>query len=475
VLLSSRSAFPHLHQARAHRGRIAFLCAIVVAVLLLPGSVPPAQAAGPGVPSEVRLAELVNAERARAGVPPLRLDVRLVAPAREWSDQMAARGIMDHDPGLASDAPPGAWAWTENVGHTTVADAADSLHAAFMRSSHHRDNILDGRLTDFGIGVVVNGQDTWVTQRFTAGAPAGSDAAALGAAGIAGGNFDGGHAQHAVLVRDDAFPDALAAGPLAGRGGPVLYAPYGPALHPSVRLTLERTLPLRRTVYLVGGDAAISHGVERELERAGWQVKRIAGANRVLTAIEVARELHARQGSPETVLLATASDWPDAAAGGAYGARIGAPVLLAFLDGLPQETRSLLDELDPERIFALGGDQVLSSAVVKAAGATRVSGPTRESTAVAIAKRLWGRDRAAEAPRWTVVPGSTLEDWRWAFAAAPVAARRDAAVLVARAPLGEAVVDYLQDLDYGKGTTAELLVQGPVDPAAAQQIRDLLR
>lgn len=456
-------------------GSLSFLCAVVAAVLILPGNVRPAEATGPGIPVEVRLAELVNAERSRAGVPPLRLDVRLVAPAREWSDQMASRGVLDHDPGLASDAPPEAWIATENVGQTSNADPANALHDAFMRSSQHRANILDGRLTDFGVGVAVNGADTWVTQRFTAGAPAGSDAAALGAAGIAGGNFDGGQAQRAVLVRDDAFPDALAAGPLAGGDGPVLYTPYGPALHPSVRLTLERVLPPGRTVYLVGGDAAISTGVERELQRAGWQVKRIAGSNRVLTSVEVAREMVARQGKPGTVLLATASDWPDAAAGGAYGARVGAPVLLAFLDELPGETRSLLGELDPDRVFALGGDQVLSGAVVRAAGATRVSGDTRESTAVAIAEQLWGRDTAAEAPRWTVVPGSSLEDWRWAFAASPVAARHDAAVLVARSPLGESVVDYLEDLHYGDGTTAQLLVQGPVDLAAVRQIKDLLR
>lgn len=454
---------------------MAFLFALIVAALLLPGSVPPAQATGPGVPVEVRLAELVNAERARAGVPALRLDVRLLAPAREWSDQMARSGVLDHDPGLANDAPPGAWASTENVGHTTLADSANALHTAFMRSSNHRANILDGRLTDFGIGVVVNGRDTWVTQRFSAGAPAGPDAAALGAADIASGNFDGGQAQWAVLVRDDAFPDALAAGPLAGAQGPVLYAPYGPALHPSVRLALERVLPLGRTVYLVGGDAAISTGAERELQRAGWQIKRIAGSNRVLTSVAVAREMVARQGKPHTVLLATASDWPDAAAGGAYGAHVGAPVLLAFLDELPDETRGLLDELDPERVYALGGYQVLSTGVIKAAGAARVSGDTRESTAVAIAQRLWGRDTAAGAPRWSVVPGSSSEDWHWAFAASPVAARHDAAVLVARSPLGESVVDYLESLEYGNGSTAQLLVQGPVDLAAVRQIQDLLK
>lgn len=454
---------------------MAFLGALVVAAVLLPGNVRPAQATGPGVAVEVRLAELVNAERARAGVPPLRLDVRLVAPARDWSTQMSGRGVLEHDPGLASDTPPGAWASTENVGRTTNADAAGALHQAFMQSSQHRANILDERLTDFGTGVTVNGRDTWVTQRFTAGSSAGPDTAALGAAEIAVGNFDGGQAQHAVLVRDDAFPDALAAGPLAGADGPVLYAPYGPALHPSVRLALERVLPPGRPVYLVGGDAAISTGVERELQGAGWQVQRIAGSNRVLTSVAVATEMAARQGEPDTVLLATASDWPDAAAGGAYGAHVGAPVLLAFLDDLPEETQHLLDELDPERVYALGGSQVLSNAVVRAAGASRVSGETRESTAVAIAEQLWGRYTADDAPRWSVVPGSSAEDWHWAFAASPVAARHDAAVLVARSPLGESVVDYLEGLGYDNGTTAQLLVQGPVDLAAVRQIQDLLK
>jgi putative cell wall-binding protein len=444
------------------------LCLVTTLTLvLLPAT---AGAADSPTSAEVRLAELLNAERAKAGLRPLRIDVRLVGSARSWAQQMARDGRLSHDPDLRSEVPQEADAWAENVGRAT--DGTDAVHRSFMSSDGHRRHMLSTRYTDVGIGAEVRDGQVWVTQRFTSGAPARVAPAVVPTSELARNLFPAG-ARHAVVVRDDAFPDALAAGPLAGAAGPVLYTPPGPVLHPEVRLALEEILAPGGTVWVVGGTAAVSDGVARELSTAGWSPRRLAGDHRVATAAAVARSVAGPEGRADTVLLATGADWPDAASAGAYGAHAATPVLLAYRDELPPETAAALRDLAPARVVALGGPAALSEAVVQQAGAGRVSGADRQETAAAVAEELWGRKTAADAARWTAVPAGG-DGWSWALGAAPLAARRDAAVLLARDPLTAGLRAYLEALGYGGDRRAGLQTFGPVDSGAVTDLRRLL-
>lgn len=456
------------------------LTALAVAAALIAG-IPPASAAtssaatsSPATSSaaiEVELTNLVGVERAAAGVGPLRVDVRLVAAGRGWSSRMADIGAIEHPAG-GPTLPAGTSAWAENIGSASGPDATAALHEALMASPPHREHLLDPAYTELGIGVVVRDGTVWATQLFTAGAPAATDDAVLPIAAAAGELFAGGQARHAVIVRDDAFPDALAAGPLAGTDGPLLLTPPGPALHAGVRLALERALPRGATVYLVGGEAAVTPGVEAELRDAGWSPRRVSGEDRVETAAAVARTVAERDGPPSTVLVATSEDWPDATAGGAYGAATGSPVLLAHPDRVPEATQAFLTGSAPDQVVALGGSGVLGDGVVAAMDARRVAGPTREATAAAVAAQLWGRTTATDGDRWIVAPST--DTWQWALGAAPAAARDQAPVLLVGDTAPASVTDYLSGLGYGGGVTGTLDVVGPVDGAVAATLRDAL-
>ncbi len=100
---------------------------------------------------------LVNAERARAGCRPVRLDPRLTAAATRHSQDMAARDRVSHlsrDGSTFADrirraghpAPR-----SENVaaGGTT----AEATVRQWMDSPSHRANILDCTARDMGVGV----------------------------------------------------------------------------------------------------------------------------------------------------------------------------------------------------------------------------------------------------------------------------------------------------------------------------------
>jgi uncharacterized protein YkwD len=113
-------------------------------------------------PVERQLFNFVNAERTRAGLPKLELDMGLVEKARLHSEQMSAAKRPFHTVNLASLAP-GKWRVIgENVG---VGKMADGLHARFMQSSTHKSNIL-GHYDRFGVGVVSSGGRLWVTEHF---------------------------------------------------------------------------------------------------------------------------------------------------------------------------------------------------------------------------------------------------------------------------------------------------------------------
>jgi uncharacterized protein YkwD len=115
------------------------------------------------VDDEARALQLVNAERAQAGVAPLQLSTAARSVARSWSIHMATAGLA-HNPDLSGDLNrAGVRGWAscgENVGYS---DDVDGAHALFMASPSHRANILDPRFTQAGIGVVHAAGRVWVT------------------------------------------------------------------------------------------------------------------------------------------------------------------------------------------------------------------------------------------------------------------------------------------------------------------------
>ena len=94
-----------------------------------------------------------------------------------------------------------------------------------------------------------------------------------------------------VLATEGNFADALAGTPLAVyRDGPILLtAPAG--LHPDTAAELQRVLPPGATVYLLGGEVALSAQVEADVAALGYTAQRLAGATRFETAAAIADEV----------------------------------------------------------------------------------------------------------------------------------------------------------------------------------------
>jgi len=190
------------------------------------------------------------------------------------------------------------------------------------------------------------------------------------------------------------FPDALAAGPAAAKGGgPVLLVQRN-SVPASVVAELKRLAP--RKIVVLGGTGVISTTAFNQLNAlAGSGATRIYGNNRYATAAKVATTYFSA-GSTSTVFLATGLNYPDALSGGPVGGMLGAPMLLSTTTKVPAETLNAMKALGVTKVVLLGGTGVLSSAVesqIKGAlgsvSVSRYSGASRYATSAAIVAKYF--------------------------------------------------------------------------------------
>ena len=148
--------------------RFAIAAALLAAVGCASPTAPDAIAGPAGIPPAAivvtsTVLERTNAERARAGLPPLRESTQLQRAAQLHSEQMGAAARMDH---VIPDAPyPNPvdrlaaahypWqAYGENIAMGQSGGA--EVVSAWMQSAGHRANILNPKFTELGVGVAVD-------------------------------------------------------------------------------------------------------------------------------------------------------------------------------------------------------------------------------------------------------------------------------------------------------------------------------
>ncbi len=228
------------------------------------------------------------------------------------------------------------------------------------------------------------------------------------------------------LTSGETFPDALAAGPAASlMNAPVLLT-QGDSLPPETEAALMQLRPQK--IFVIGGENAISPAVADQLTKYTPSVTRVAGKNRLATAIRVVR---VGWTTASTVYLAAGSTFPDALSGGALAARDGAPILLSDTDHVRAGILQQIQSLHPSRVVLLGGTMVLSDAVaqqvatgVPSATVTRLAGHDRYATSAAIARAGWGAAKVGYLVQ--------SDDFPDALAGVPASARDGGPLLLTR-------------------------------------------
>jgi putative cell wall-binding protein len=178
-----------------------------------------------------------------------------------------------------------------------------------------------------------------------------------------------------IVASGEKFADALAAGPLAFAGNLPIVLTQASELPTATADAIEEVGAT--TAWLVGGTAAIGAEVAEEIEAAGVDTVRIAGANRYATAVAVAERGRADLGlTTSAVDLASGEDFPDALAAGPASGVATRPLLLTARAELSDETEEHLIDLSPTltsgRVF--GGTAAVSDTAVSQANSAGSSG-----------------------------------------------------------------------------------------------------
>lgn len=206
------------------------------------------------------------------------------------------------------------------------------------------------------------------------------------ASGMAGemGSYDS-----VILVNADKnmLADGLSASGLAG----VIKAPILLVHKNSIPNETQLRIDIAKKIYIIGSEGSISSSLENKLKdenRGGFNVKRIGGKNRFETSSNVAKEILNIKGSIGKVFVANGyKGEADAMSISAVAARDGEPIILTNGNRLDNASGSVVEKT--KNIYAIGGQNSISTGLVSSMGAKRISGINRYSTNVAVINEFY--------------------------------------------------------------------------------------
>ena len=201
--------------------------------------------------------------------------------------------------------------------------------------------------------------------------------------------FEKGTADTVVIVGGMAKFDGLSAAPLAAsQNAPMLLASPKTGLSQDTLDEIGRVTKnlSKKTVYIVGGENSVPASVEKQLkDKFDVVVVRLAGLDRTATSLEVAKRLKYNGHNGNTAFF--------------VGANGVSPILVMKKDGFDRSTRELINGLNVNTAYIVGGSDSVSSLGYKAvksvpgvATLSRLSGADRYATNVEVINEFYLHD-----------------------------------------------------------------------------------
>ena len=166
-----------------------------------------------------------------------------------------------------------------------------------------------------------------------------------------------------ILATADNYPDALAGSVLAYKlNAPILLVGSSEGDQEKVLDYMKSKLDPSGTVYILGGTAVVSSTMESKITASGFtKITRIGGADRYETSVKIANQYKRQSGTP--LVRAYGENYPDALSISSIAAEIQHPILLVQKDGLSDLVKNEIDAIKPSKVYIIGGEGVISSAV----------------------------------------------------------------------------------------------------------------
>ncbi|MEE8402384.1 MAG: cell wall-binding repeat-containing protein [Candidatus Hydrothermarchaeaceae archaeon] len=157
-----------------------------------------------------------------------------------------------------------------------------------------------------------------------------------------------------ILVRSDLPPDWVIAETYSHRSGIPIVATLPDVLEPHVKTQLSgyRKAGFER-VLIIGGEAAISPAIQREVDSMGFATHRISEADRYGTSARVAIELYS---GSEWAVLVSGEDFEDLLTARRVANEMGAPILFAKHDEVPVSVLNAMRRIGVAKTVLVGLD-----------------------------------------------------------------------------------------------------------------------
>lgn len=237
------------------------------------------------------------------------------------------------------------------------------------------------------------------------------------------------------------YPDALAASSLAGKNVPILLTDPN-VLSEQTKKQIQRLKP--KNIYVIGGTSAVSNIVFSKLNALVTNVQRISGETRYDTALEIMDTCYTLNGSSNTAIIATGTNFADALSISSYSSNTNSPIILSDpVSGLSSDALAKIKEYGYSNILIVGGANAVPKKVeqqlrgINCSSIVRLSGETRYDTSVQIAKYV-----VAHGLSMDNVMIATGENFPDALSAGPIAGSRNSVVLLTNG--GSVTEDYLK-------------------------------
>lgn len=200
-----------------------------------------------------------------------------------------------------------------------------------------------------------------------------------------------GYYDTAVLVNaENTMSDGLSASALSGKyNAPILLTKKD-----SIPDSTIKRLKKASTIYIIGGENAISENVEKEL--SGKKVIRIGGSNRYETSELIAEHI----GNYDRAFIVNGLEGEaDAMSASAVSSKYNAPIILTNGKNSDYEQKS------DTKYYAIGGANVLSDSIVSEYNAERISGDDRYETNREVIEKFY-----SSSSKYYFTNGNTLVD-----------------------------------------------------------------
>lgn len=158
-----------------------------------------------------------------------------------------------------------------------------------------------------------------------------------------------------ILANGNTLADALAASALAIKEERSIILVEENSIPEEVKEIVEGA----KDIVIVGLEKAISKDLGNSLKAE--KVERIGGENRYLTSIKIAQRSFE---NPKKLALANGEKFADSLVFGPLTGKEETPIILVRPDGLEEETKKYLKNINPEKVFVLGGERAINKGLV---------------------------------------------------------------------------------------------------------------